>query len=129
YSLQADLPGFATLRIGRIAITANQNLKQNLNLVVGNIMESVVVTAQGSPKPATLLPPDTPRRLRVGGNVVALRMIKQVKPLYPASAMNAGVEGTVRLQAMIGADGSVQAVRVLSSIDPDLTDAAVAAVK
>jgi TonB family protein len=129
YSLQADLPGFATSRIGRIAVTANQNLKQNVSLVVGNISESVVITAQGPPKPATLLPAGTPRRIRVGGNVVSPRMISQVKPEYPAAAMNAGVEGTVSLQAIIGTDGSVQAVRVLSSIDADLTAAAVEAVK
>jgi TonB family protein len=129
YSLQADFPGFATLRIARIAIGANQSVKQNVNLVVGNVSESVVVTAQGPPKPATLLPAGTPRRIRVGGNVVSLRMISQVKPVYPPSAMNAGVEGTVSLQGIIGTDGSVQALRVLSSIDGDLTSAALEAVK
>jgi TonB family protein len=129
YSLQAEFPGFANLRIAKITIGVNQNVKQNVNLVVGNVIETVVVSAQGPPKPATLLPPDTPRRIRVGGNVQALRLINQVRPVYPSSALNSGVEGTVSLQTIIGADGTVQAIRVLSSIDPDLTTAAVEAVK
>jgi TonB family protein len=129
YSLQADFPGFATSRIARIAIGANQNVKQNVNLIVGNISESVVVMAQGPPKPATLLPAGTPRRIRVGGNVTSARMINQVRPIYPPTALNAGVEGTVSLQTIIGTDGSVQALRVLSSIDADLTAAALEAVK
>ena len=33
------------------------------------------------------------------------------------------------MQTIIGADGTVQAIRVLGSIDPDLTAAAVEAVK
>ena len=110
-------------------IAANQNVKQNVNLIVGNISERVVVTAQGPPKPAALLPAGTPRRIRVGGNVEPLRMTVQVKPVYPASAVNSGIEGTVSLQTIIGADGTVQAIRVLGSIDPDLTAAAVEAVE
>jgi protein TonB len=56
-------------------------------------------------------------------------MINQVRPIYPPTALNAGVEGTVSLQTIIGTDGSVQALRVLSSIDADLTAAALEAVK
>jgi len=128
YSLQAAFPGFATSRLGKITIIANQNVKQNVNLIVGNIIETVVVTAQGLPK-STLPPAGTPRRIRVGGNVQALHLINQVKPVYPSSALNSGIEGTVSLQTIIGADGTVQAIRVLGSIDPDLTAAAVEAVK
>jgi TonB family protein len=56
-------------------------------------------------------------------------MLSGVRPVYPASAKNAGIEGTVGLQAIIGTDGNVQAIRVLSSIDADLTAAALEAVK
>jgi protein TonB len=84
----------------------------------------VVINATGQP---ALLPPGTPRQLRIGGNVGPLRLINHVRPVYPPSAKNAGVEGVVKLQSIIGTDGSVQAVRVLSSIDADLTNAAVEA--
>jgi TonB family protein len=129
YSFQAELPGFVTTRIARLTIPSNQNVKENVSLIVGNIFETVVVTAPGPPKPQTLFPAGTPRRIRVGGNVAALRLVNQVKPVYPSNAQNAGVEGIVRLQAIIGTDGTVQAVRVLSSIEDDLTDAALDAVR
>jgi TonB family protein len=42
------------------------------------------------------------------------RLIRQVKPVYPAEAKQAGVTGTVRLEATIAPDGSVQNVRAAS---------------
>jgi TonB family protein len=129
YSLQADLPGFATTRIAKLTVLPSQIAKQNLSLVVGNVSESVVVQAQGPPKPPTLLPPGTPRRIRVGGVVGSMRLINHVRPKYPPSALNAGIEGVVRLQGIIGTDGTVQALRVLGSIDTDLTNAAIDAVR
>jgi protein TonB len=125
YSLHADLPGFATARIGRISVPPNQNVKQNVGLVVGNVSEAIVVTATGPQVPS--VQSATPRRM--GGKVGALRMVSQVKPVYPLAAQNAGVEGTVRLQGIIGTDGSMQTLRVLGSIDPDLTKAALEAVR
>jgi TonB family protein len=127
YSVQAARPGFATARIGRITIVPNQNLNQNVSLVVGNISEAVVVTASGPPNSALPTAPATPRR--TGGQVGPVRLISQVKPAYPLSAQNAGIEGTVRLQGIIATDGSIQGLRVLGSIDPELTRAAVDAVR
>jgi TonB family protein len=78
------------------------------------------------------LPPDdigaTPRRIRVGGNVEAANVITQVAPHYPAEAKQAGLQGTVKLQALIGKDGTVQDLQVLSG-EPVLADAAVDAVR
>src|SRR5262249_52426575 len=42
------------------------------------------------------------------------RLIRQVKPVYPAEAKQAGVTGTARLEATIAPDGSVQNVRAAS---------------
>jgi protein TonB len=60
---------------------------------------------------------------------VAANLISQVKPIYPASAQSAGREGTVHLQGIIGVDGSLIGLRVLSSPDPDLAVAAFEAVR
>ena len=54
--------------------------------------------------------------------------ITRVPPNYPEAARHAAVEGTVMLQALIGKDGRVRAVRVRNSI-PMLDDAAMAAVR
>ena len=45
------------------------------------------------------------------------RAVRQVAPVYPIEAMRAGVHGIVRLEAIVGADGSVQDVRVVHSLD------------
>lgn len=53
-------------------------------------------------------------RVRVGGEVQQGKLVKSQAPVYPVLAKRARIEGTVRLQAIIGKDGSVQKVEVLS---------------
>jgi TonB family protein len=128
YNFEALLPGFIAFR-NRIVIRPDQTLRQNVNLLLGNIIQRITVTASGQPNTATLLPAGTPRRIRVGGNVQAAKLITQVRPVYPPSAQNTGVEGTVVLEGIISTDGTFQSLRVLSSIDRDLTAAALDAVR
>jgi len=40
------------------------------------------------------------------------KMIKEVKPVYPAGAMAVGIEGAVTLECIVNTDGSVSDVRV-----------------
>ena len=55
---------------------------------------------------------------RAGDDGVTLpRAIRQVAPDYPIEAMRAGVHGVVRLEAIVGADGSVRDVRVVTPLD------------
>lgn len=54
-------------------------------------------------------------------------LVNRVEPAYPALARQAHLEGTVRLRALIGRDGSVSALEVLSG-HPILAQAALAAV-
>src|SRR5215470_10884508 len=91
YSLKAELPGFSTYR-SVLQIELGQTLKEKVTLSVGGIAQRVVVTAPGQPRPAPF--PGTPQRIRVGGNVIAANLISQVKPSYPQSARDAGIEGT-----------------------------------
>jgi protein TonB len=44
-------------------------------------------------------------------------LIREVKPGYTSDAMRARIQGTVRLQAIVAADGSVSAARVVRSLD------------
>lgn len=69
-----------------------------------------------------------PQPVRVGGNIVAPTKIVDVKPVYPAEAQAARVQGVVVIEARIAPDGTVQDAKVLRSI-PLLDDAAMAAVK
>ncbi|HME33078.1 MAG TPA: energy transducer TonB [Terriglobales bacterium] len=55
-------------------------------------------------------------------------LIHKVQPVYPKSARNARIEGTVVLRALIGEDGKMKELRVESG-DPVLAEAAMKAVK
>jgi len=54
--------------------------------------------------------------------------VTRVSPVYPDLAREAGVDGTVNVQALVGKDGKVKDVRVVKSI-PMLDEAAKAAVR
>jgi TonB family protein len=66
--------------------------------------------------------------LRVGGEIKPPKKIKDVKPIYPPIAREAGVAGVVIIEVRIGTDGRVEDGRVLKSI-PLLDEAALDAVK
>jgi TonB family protein len=80
-----------------------------------------------------LLPRDAPtgaeRPIKVGGNVVAANLVNPIKPVYPPELQRQGVQGTVRLEAIISKDGLAAGLRVIDSPDPALTQAALDAVK
>ncbi len=64
------------------------------------------------PKSAEGVPPA--KIVRMSGEMEATRLISQAPPEYPQIARNARVQGTVRLAAMIGIDGSVEELEVIS---------------
>ena len=66
--------------------------------------------------------------VRVGGQVAPPRKIKDVRPIYPAIAQSARVQGVVIIEATIGVDGHVQDAKILRSI-PLLDAAALEAVR
>jgi protein TonB len=55
-------------------------------------------------------------------------LVKQIPPVYPATALQRGTEGVVELLATISKDGNISAVKTLSG-DAQLSHAAVEAVK
>ena len=68
------------------------------------------------------------QKLRVSSGVAQGLLIHEVKPQYPTLARQARIQGTVVLQAVIGKDGTVQNLHVVSG-HPMLTQAAIDAVK
>jgi periplasmic protein TonB len=59
-------------------------------------------------------PKATPSRIRVGGNVAAAKLIRQVTPVYPTIAKTAHISGTVTLHAIISKDGSIEQLEYVS---------------
>jgi len=73
-------------------------------------------------------PKATPKRVTVGGNVQAARLVNRVQPVYPPLAKQTRISGTVKLHAIIGKDGTVQQLQVVSG-HPLLVQSALDAVK
>jgi TonB family protein len=64
----------------------------------------------------------------IGGDVKPAKLIKSVQPVYPAMARSQHVSGNVQVDALIDADGSVSAMKVLSG-PALLRDAAIQSLK
>ena len=73
-------------------------------------------------------PPPCTHSTAAGNGYVVAHLVQQVTPAYPSEAERARIEGTVRMIATIGTDGTVSELKVLSG-PPVLVPAAIAAVK
>jgi periplasmic protein TonB len=97
--------------------------------VIGGIIGSVPTAAPPPPPPPVKVEkPVTVQRIRVGGNVQQAKLIRQPRPIYPPLAKQARISGVVRLNAIIGKDGTIQNLTVASG-HPLLIPAALEAVK
>jgi len=72
--------------------------------------------------------PATPGVIPVGGRVQNNKLVSSTQPVYPELAKSARIQGTVELAALIGPDGNVQQLNVVSG-HPLLRQAALDAVK
>ena len=73
-------------------------------------------------------PANTTKRIRLGGNVQAAKLLAQPQPAYPALAIQARIQGTVVLHAIINRQGEVSELQVISG-HPLLVQAALEAVR
>jgi TonB family protein len=89
----------------------------------GGVIGGVIGGMGGAPPPL-----ERTGAIRIGGNVVAARILKRVQPVYPPLARQTRISGTVRLHAIIGKDGAVEHLEVISG-HPLLLQAAMDAVK
>jgi protein TonB len=96
--------------------------------VIGGIIGAVPSTAPPPPPPPQEQKKATPTRIRVGGQVQQANLIRQPKPIYPPLAKQARIQGVVRFNAVIGKDGTIQNLQLMSG-HPLLVPAAEEAVK
>ena len=78
--------------------------------------------------PPVVAAPSVSGPLRVSEGVAQGFLVHEVKPLYPPLARQARIQGSVMLQAIIGKDGRIENLRVISG-HPMLAPAAIEAVK
>jgi TonB family protein len=147
YHVTVSLPGFKTLNIDGVMGGDNDTVTLSPRLVLGTIAE--VVTVRGisgsssepppvdTPARCAALPPaprptsaeaSVPGRIRQGGFVQQAMLLGQSKPVYPTAAKLAGTEGAVIMEIVVGRDGRVLDIKVISGA-PVLTAAALDAVR
>ena len=141
YALAASLPGFK--KTPENVILTGKSVKRDLSLSLGEIQETISIRSTTS-EPATPAKTTASRQYDrsgfqrdlegckadvSGGRVRPPRKIKDVKPIYPDSARDAGLGGQVKLRATIAVDGTVRDVQVEKSISPEIDNAAMEAVR
>ena len=127
YVLEATLPGFRTLRHD-LELNEPRDWNRAITLQVGTLQETITIRESRLPATAPAAAANLP--IRVGGNIRAPRKLVDVRPVYPASMREAGLTAVVPLEAMIGPDGTVTSVRVVSAqMLPAFAVAAVDAVR
>ena len=89
---------------------------------------AVAIQRAEMPQTPTATALDLSGPMRIGGSIKEPRKIRHVPPIFPADAVAAGVEGTVVLTAVLGKDGAVRDVAVVTGV-PVLNDAALNAVR
>jgi len=90
---------------------------------MGGVMGSII---GGTP---VAVPKVAVQRVRVSQGVTQGLVIHRVQPTYPQMAKIARVQGSVVLAAIIGKDGTIQNLHVVSTASPLLNQAALDAVK
>ena len=131
YLLKVLKPGFAIFRQQDVKLTVNSAVRLDPVLEIGGVSESLEVVGHVHRPPQAPLT-SSPHRIRVGGNIQATKLTYQVKPLYPETLQQQGIEGTVLVRAIITKDGSLNApsIIVISTLaNPELAKAAIDAVK
>ena len=97
-------------------------------VVTTDIPSGLTIDPPGStralPDPGSSAEPSSPRGV---GVLQRGRLIHRVEPLYPSLALESQIEGTVKLHAVIGEDGSVRTLESVSGPD-ELLDSAMNAV-
>lgn len=122
YRLEVARPGFVVTSQAGAMPNAGASLQLDVVLRLGIIQESITVERAGGP-PAQ---PESPRRVRVGGNVQPSRVLVSARPAFPKTSQSAG---RVLVKAVVLTDGSVGQVQVIASPDTELAEAAVKAVR
>jgi TonB family protein len=115
----------AHLRVAQAISAADQSVRI---LIAAGMAGQAESRAGALPPPPPSAIPAAPGRLRIGADVQQANLISQPKPVYPALAKMARVQGTVTLETLIGKDGHVEDIQLISG-PPLLVQAAVEAVK
>jgi TonB family protein len=80
------------------------------------VQKNLAVKRAQAPPPPPAPPSESgaPSRIRVGGNVQTANLVTKVEPVYPPLAQQARISGQVRFAVIIGKDGNILNVQLVS---------------
>ena len=82
---------------------------------IGALLPGKVDIIPPPPSPgAAAAPPASAERVAVGGKLQSAMLLKKVAPIYPQLARTMRIQGVVRFQAVIGKNGQVKDLKVIS---------------
>jgi TonB family protein len=126
YTVKVMKPGFEIYRDSNVALKAGESRTLDVHLKIGTLSDSVDVQATGHGQSGTATPA---KRVKLGGDVEASKIITKVQPEYPEAAKSAGVQGIVNLHAVIGMNGVPLSLQVMNTdVNPDLARSSIEAV-
>jgi TonB family protein len=129
WDVEISRPGFQLYRQQKLTLAPGSAQHLSVVLSLGKISENINVTGTRTTAPKATSSSGTPQRIRIGGGVQYSKMKKMVRPEYPVHLKEAGIEGTVLLEAVIGRDGKVMNLKTVNSlVHEDLIKAATDAV-
>jgi TonB family protein len=130
YSVTVNAPGFKRETQTGVAVAAGETHAMGaMFLQLGSISTSITITGSSSAPVATALPPangpktDEERRqfveqfrLRRDSDgtirtVTAANLVNPIKPAYPADLQQQGVQGTVKIEAILSKNGVLENIR------------------
>jgi TonB family protein len=91
-----------------------------------NLTATVAIVAD--PYPSLRMPNGNPKKQRQGTSLQLGHLASRVEPVYPEDAKQQGIQGTVKLHAIINRQGSVENLQSLNG-PPLLVGAAINAVR
>ena len=128
--------GGRTVTINRSGKFLNHDVPMEFSMVEGSVLVAkakltslaTFEPAQDTFLPGTQLVPvaDT---ARISSGVMQGQILTKIQPSYPEAAKASHISGTVVLRAIIGRDGHVHLLQVMSAPEPNLAIAALAAVR
>jgi beta-lactamase regulating signal transducer with metallopeptidase domain len=128
YMLSVRYPGFTASR-QRMQLSGSGTTIA-LQVQVGTLRETVTIDAKPGPREeyrrATSAPPTCDAN--AGGQLTPPVKVKTVNPRYKQEWLDANLAGVILMNARIGVDGKVRQVDVVSPVNAELEDEAIAAV-
>ena len=99
-----------------VGTTTNSNGEVVLNIQMPGSADSGGSVFGGIVSSAPAIPPaaDGTKRIHIGGNVQQAKLVAQPKPVYPPLAKQARISGVVHLSALIGKEGNIVNLAVIS---------------